>query len=324
MKVKVTFDINKARLVHLDWVIRVEKILDQNTESAPIALQHYQDCELGVWLHGAGRSKYRQYEDILRLAVEHRRFHHAVDHMLLALHEGNLIKTRELLIGVRHMSKDIIYLLTLLELKTVEDMRLNQFGGGFLATIESWFSSNVNWLEPPNTKEASPSVDITYARLAHLSWASRLDHRFRNYGKGVALQAHDSCDFGAWIQSVGLKKYADLDEIPLLETVHKGFHEAAARIIKHLQNRHLQRAEEAYIDVQNLSREIAWLLTLVEYRLKPQDEPKRTIKKEQSEPQTQSLPSLPAAEKHPQNETPPAPFVQLSPIMAVAEHIMDH
>ena len=269
MKVHVTLDISKARLAHLDWVIRIERILEQGREQAPCALQYHEDCELGVWIHGDGRSKYRQYEDIRRLAVEHRRFHHAVEHMVLALHAGDLGRTRELLAGVRYMSKEIIYLLTLLELKSVERARQRHLGGGILAALDGWLSSGANWLEPPKKQQANPAVDITYARLAHLRWASRLDHRFRNYGQGVALQAHDACDFGAWIQGAGMSRYSDIAEIHLLDSVHRSFHEAASRIIRHLQNRHLQKADEAYIDVQNLSREIAWILTVVEYRLNP-------------------------------------------------------
>ena len=269
MKVSVTFDINKARLVHLDWVIRIEKSLELGPDSAPCALQHYQDCELGLWLHGEGRSKYRQYDDIRQLTVEHRRFHHAVEHLLIAIHDGNQVKSKEILIGVRHMSKDIIYLLTLLELRTIEKQRTVQLGGGIFAFIDSLFATESAWLEPPRARQGSPSVDITYARLAHLRWASRLDHRFKNYGQGVALQSHDACDFGTWIQKIGMKKYSDLEEIHLLDVVHKSFHEEASRIIRHLQNRHLQKADEAYTDVQNLSREIAWLLTILEYRLAP-------------------------------------------------------
>ncbi|MEI6985283.1 MAG: CZB domain-containing protein [Rhodospirillaceae bacterium] len=320
MKVSVTFDINKARLVHLDWVIRIENILAKGPDLAPCALPYYQDCELGVWLHGEGRAKYRQYEDIRRLAVEHRRFHHAVEHMLLALHEGDRVGTRELLSGVRHMSKDIIYLLTLLELKTIEKMRITQMGGGILAAIESWFSPKTNWLEPPRTKDASPSIDITYARLSHLRWASRLDHRFRNFGQGVALQAHDSCDFGTWIQRVGLRKYSNIPEIQLLDTVHRSFHEASSRIIRHLQNRHLQKADEAYLDVQNLSREIAWLLTVIEYSLDPQCQAGGEMASGEmasGETASQHTPRRTCAE-----ETIVAPVASLSPIMAATEHLL--
>ncbi len=269
MKVNVTFDINKARLVHLDWVLRIESLLDRSETSQVFSLPSYQDCELGLWLHGEGRVKYRQYPDIRNLAIEHRRFHQAVEHMLQAIREGSHNKTRDLLNSARHVSKDIVYLLTLLELKTVEQHYQRQLGGGVLAFLDRWLSPDANWLEPPKVREANPAVDLTYARLAHLRWSSRLDRKFRNFGSGVALQAHDKCDFGSWIQGPGKHKYADLPEIMLLDTVHKSFHEAASRIIHDLQYRQFQKADEAYADVQNLSREISWLLTVLEYRLNP-------------------------------------------------------
>ena len=269
MKVKVTFDINKARLVHLDWVLKIENLLGSSETGSVFNLPSHQDCELGLWLHGEGRVKYCQYPDTRNLAIEHRRFHQAVDHMLQAIREGDRNKTRDLLNSARHVSKDIVYLLTMLELRTVEQNYHRQLDGGGLAFLDRWLSSDANWLEPPKVREANPAVDLTYARLAHLRWSSRLDRQFRNFGSGVALQAHDKCDFGSWIQGPGKHKYADLPEIMLLDTVHKSFHEAASRIIRDLQYRQFQKADEAYADVQNLSREISWLLTVLEYRLNP-------------------------------------------------------
>ncbi len=316
MKVKVAFDISKARLVHLEWLFQIEKALEQGPDVAPCALQDYHNCELGLWLHGEGRSKYRQYEDIRRLTIEHRQFHQTVDGLLIALYDRDTKKVQELLISVRHMSKDIIYLLTILELRTIEKLRIRQLGGGLLSFVESLFPSKSNWLEAPKTKDSTPTLDITYARLAHLRWASTLDHSFRNFGHGVALQAHDSCEFGTWIARVGLKRYSDIHEMRLLEAVHKNFHEAASRIIRCLHGLQPHKADEAYADVQNLSREIAWLLTIVEYRL-----PACRISDEFPAPKPQS-PELPSQLQAVQHVAVPAPVTQLSPIMAVAEHLV--
>ncbi|MEI8393189.1 MAG: CZB domain-containing protein [Rhodospirillaceae bacterium] len=267
MKVKVTFDVSMARLVHLDWLVRIERAMAQGQGGAPAAIQYYRDCELGIWLHGEARTRYRGCEDIKRLTVEHRRFHHAVEHALIALHDGDSVKTREYLVGAQHISKDIIYLLTLVELRNLEFINRPSLARAVISSIGGFFDPHPRWLEPPANKNASVSLDITYARLAHLRWAAGLDRGFRNYGKGVALQSHDSCEFGSWIQRIGLKKYGDMREIPLLDIVHREFHEAAARIIRCLQDRMIQRADEAYADVQNLSREIAYLLTLIEFQL---------------------------------------------------------
>lgn len=267
MRVKVTFDVSLARLVHLDWLVRIEKAIAQGPEKAPSAIQYYRDCELGVWLHGEARARYGKCEDIKRLTLEHRRFHHAMEHALIALHDGNPARTRESMVTAHHISKDIIYLLTLVELRVLEAASRPSLAGSVLASLGALFDSTPRWLEPPANRNASVSLDITYARLAHLHWAKILDRSFRKYGKGVAIQSHDSCDFGTWIQQVGLKKYGDMEEIALLDAAHREFHEAASRIIRCLQDRQLQRADEAYADVQNLSREIAYLLTLIEFKL---------------------------------------------------------
>ena len=264
---KISFDVSLARLAHLDWLVRVEGALAGGAGSAPSAVQYYRDCDLGIWLHGDARRRYRECADIKRLTIEHRRFHHAVEHAVIALHEGNHKETRELLGVAQHISKDVIYLLTLVELRNLEFENRPSIFGSLFSSIGAVFEDRPLWLKPPSNKHATSSLDITYARLAHLHWATGLDRRFRNYGKGVALQSHGACDFGAWINKVGHKKYGHLLEIELLDNAHREFHEASSRIIRCLQDRHMQRADEAYADVQNLSREIAYLLTLIEFRL---------------------------------------------------------
>ncbi len=267
MNVTITFDVSLARLVHLDWLVRVEDALNKGQGKAPSAIQYYRDCDLGVWLHGEARRRYRDCADIKRLTVEHRRFHHAVEHAVIALHDGQPQKAQEYLGTARHISKDIIYLLTLVELRNLESKNNSTLVSKLFAAVDSFLDARARWLKPPVNKDASVSLDITYARLAHLHWATELDRCFRNFGKGVALQSHNSCEFGTWIRLVGHKKYGYLPEIALLDQAHQEFHEAALRIIRCLQDRHVQRADEAYADVQNLSREIAYYLTLVEFQL---------------------------------------------------------
>ena len=267
MTLKIAFDVSLARLAHLDWLVRVEKALAGGAGSAPSALQYYRDCDLGVWLHGEGRRRYRDSADIKRLAVEHRRFHHVVEHAVIALHDGKQDETRRLLVSAQHISKDVIYLLTLVELRTLEAIHRPSLFGALFSSIGALFNDKPQWLKRPSNKNASVSLDITYARLAHLHWAAELDRQFRNYGKGASLQSHDACEFGAWINQVGRKKYGHLPEVNLLESAHREFHEASARVIRCLQDRLVQRADEAYADVQNLSRDIAYLLTLIEFQL---------------------------------------------------------
>ena len=127
MTVKITFDVSLARLAHLDWLVRIEGALANGPESAPSAIQYYRDCDLGVWLHGEARRRYRGCADIKRLTVEHRRFHHAVEHAVISLHDRQFEKTREYLTSARHISKDVIYLLTLVELRNLELINKTSF-----------------------------------------------------------------------------------------------------------------------------------------------------------------------------------------------------
>ncbi|CAK0765600.1 Chemoreceptor zinc-binding domain-containing protein conserved in MTBa [uncultured Gammaproteobacteria bacterium] len=110
-------------------------------------------------------------------------------------------------------------------------------------------------------------LDITHARLVHLKWASQLSRLFRNFGKDVALQTHEECAVGVWISRVGLHKYAHIEEIGQLNDCHAKFHEAASRTISCLQQKQFHQAQEAYGIVNTLSRDIVYLLTVIEYHL---------------------------------------------------------
>jgi hypothetical protein len=110
-------------------------------------------------------------------------------------------------------------------------------------------------------------LDITHARLLHLKWASQLSRLFRNFGKGVALQSHAECDVGVWIRTTGLRRYGHIDEIRQLDAIHVRFHDAANQTISHLQQKQFGKAQEHYEIVNTLSREIIYLLTIIEYRL---------------------------------------------------------
>ena len=267
MRVPFTIDITKARLAHLDWVFRTNRILDQGLSPPHDFTASHRGCELGIWLHGEARRKYGHSDQIRQLAMEHRRFHQAVDQMFHALHGGDVDKTRELLVNVSHMSKDIIYLLTLLELKLLEEQRRARGLFGILSFIDDVLTSNTNWLEQPKDCASNPSIELTYARLEHLRWSSTIYHSFRNFGNGAKLQTHNKCDFGIWLQRDGLQRYANMPEIHILEGAHKNYHTTANLVINNLRDRRYRQADEAYVDVQILSREIAWLLTVIEYRL---------------------------------------------------------
>lgn len=45
-------DINIARMMHLNWETGLEALIE---EKRPLkGLASHEDCELGLWLHGAG------------------------------------------------------------------------------------------------------------------------------------------------------------------------------------------------------------------------------------------------------------------------------
>lgn len=77
------------------------------------------------------------------------------------------------------------------------------------------------------------SLDISMAKLSHLSWKSKLIDFM--YGLSTLSEAdidsHYECDFGKWLYQTGLEDFSHLPLIKTIEIEHKLVHSEIKRII---------------------------------------------------------------------------------------------
>lgn len=120
----LTLDVNAARLLHIDWLMQLEKALAPGSGASSIKKpQSDSECTLGHWLHNVGRIRYSQFEEIKHLTTKHKTFHHLIDRAISQMIQGQREKSQSILQDARQVSKDIIYLLTFIELEIVERER---------------------------------------------------------------------------------------------------------------------------------------------------------------------------------------------------------
>ncbi|MBL6988762.1 MAG: CZB domain-containing protein [Bacteriovoracaceae bacterium] len=253
-------DICMARNVHLNWEMELEAIVHGGKKD--IKLQSYNDCELGVWLHTTALDTYKEHDSTRHLVDIHKHFHMSAKEVVASLKQQDQDKAKLHLQEVRNMSREIISLLTDIELRSLErqnkgkkptkarNLLLRLFEGPFSAMPEDF-----------------KVLDVSHARLVHLRWARDLTKTFGSRGKNVCLQSANNCALGAWIKDVGLKIHPNIDEIEMLDSVHQSFHKKAESTIHNLIHKRDARADHAYLDMLWFSRETIYLLSLIEFKL---------------------------------------------------------
>ncbi|RAU20244.1 hypothetical protein CU669_19580 [Paramagnetospirillum kuznetsovii] len=105
-------DISKARLVHLRWLLQLEKKIRH--ESAP-ALESCRTCELGKWIYSEALEKYSAYPEISFLEKRHRHFHETADILVKLFSERNFVEAEVALDELKRDSQDLIFMLTMFE-----------------------------------------------------------------------------------------------------------------------------------------------------------------------------------------------------------------
>ena len=105
-------DISKARLIHLKWLLHLEKILRQ--DGVPL-LDSHMSCELGKWLYADGIEKYGRYPEISFLEKRHKRFHETAELLLELFRAKNYVEAEVALDELKRDSQDLIFMLTMIE-----------------------------------------------------------------------------------------------------------------------------------------------------------------------------------------------------------------
>lgn len=105
-------DINRARLVHIKWLLEMEHAL---TKGKIPVVESGQVCELGRWIYASGMQKYARVPAMLELERKHKQFHMTADEMLALFREKNYLEAEVLIRELNRESRDLIFLLTRIE-----------------------------------------------------------------------------------------------------------------------------------------------------------------------------------------------------------------
>jgi len=122
---------------------------------------------------------------------------------------------------------------------------------------------------PTNSGSKWESLDFSQARVKHQHWLGRLREVLDDKTSMTAQQAgsHTECALGKWLYSSGLKNYGTLAEIHLVEETHREFHALVAKILGLKDQGNRAEAEQAFIQLGQLSTKIIALLTDLEKKV---------------------------------------------------------
>ena len=107
-------------------------------------------------------------------------------------------------------------------------------------------------------------LDIGAALNVHLKWEAELEALVRGEIMTETLQSHTDCALGIWLHSSGKKKYGHYSETAKLIKNHKKFHVEAENVVERLKTQKKGTAEKSLGKIRNLSREIVFLLSMIE------------------------------------------------------------
>ncbi len=261
-------DLGLARIVHLEWEFEMESARPGSMISH--AAQSHENCELGRWLHGVGTRVYGDFEAIQELLAAHKDFHDAATRLASACKDGSDIASE--LQTVRRLSREVIFLLTEMELEALErDQRTPITTPKVRSLFQRLFVGPFH-----GTPDDRVTLEVSQARLIHLRWEKSLMEAFKHRGRDTILESAEVCALGVWIHSTGLQQFANLPEISMLDSVHKEFHTQANTVLRALRKKQNKRADSSYELTRALSRQVVYLLSVIEYKLLDSEHVRKT------------------------------------------------
>ncbi|MFZ0803200.1 MAG: chemotaxis protein CheW, partial [Terriglobales bacterium] len=126
-------------------------------------------------------------------------------------------------------------------------------------------------LSSAQTKKAVTAGDLDFSlvRDKHRQWITTLQTVLEGKLSLTPEQAgsYKDCALGKWIYSTGLKDYAAIDDMHVLEKTHKHFHELVHNVLRLKGTGHEGQARQELDEVQHLSEQIMGLTTSVEKKV---------------------------------------------------------
>lgn len=111
------------------------------------------------------------------------------------------------------------------------------------------------------------TIDLTGAKLAHLSWRGKVARFIDGDATIDARKAtdHHACDFGCWYYGSEGKKLRHLNAMREIETPHAKLHEAIKQVMQHKQRGETEMAESVLHEINSLSQNVVELLDRIEH-----------------------------------------------------------
>jgi methyl-accepting chemotaxis protein len=108
-------------------------------------------------------------------------------------------------------------------------------------------------------------IDFHKAGINHLLWKRKvrafLDDK-QSFLKGE-IGSSKKCELGSWLYTYGIKNYGSIKEVIELEKIHSKTHSLAFAAMEYKTKGDLSRAEAAYLQLDNISRELINKLTIL-------------------------------------------------------------
>jgi methyl-accepting chemotaxis protein len=111
-------------------------------------------------------------------------------------------------------------------------------------------------------------VELTAAKTAHLAWKGKLRAYLDGKGSLTREQAvsHKDCILGKWYYSEGMQQYGSMAEMRQLELPHAELHSLIRNIISLRESGNAADAEQQYLKIEPLSRQIVQMLGVIEQK----------------------------------------------------------
>ncbi|PKM43283.1 MAG: hypothetical protein CVV05_15665 [Gammaproteobacteria bacterium HGW-Gammaproteobacteria-1] len=111
-------------------------------------------------------------------------------------------------------------------------------------------------------------VELTAAKTAHLAWKGKLRAYLDGKGSLTREQAvsHKDCILGKWYYGEGMQQYGSMAEMRQLELPHAELHSLIRNIISLRESGNAADAEQQYLKIEPLSRQIVQMLGAIEQK----------------------------------------------------------
>jgi len=281
MDLDISLDVNVARLAHVGWELELERLAFGGPVSK--APHIHADCDFGRWIYTRGLRKYGDFQDTWQLKDVHNSFHDIADDIIQMKLEGHDAEARDLVAKMRTYSREIVYLLTSLELAVmhkkyptstvVKTLRvLGQFFGGdvepqpfpmyFVQRKLPWFAFRRKRLA-----KYTSMLDINAARMNHVMWVKNLEMAFSRFNRKKLLPDGDQCSLGVWIHTIGRDDFLGDEEFEDLNKIHMEFHNRSQYTLDALHRNDLRGADRSFQKVIQASADIVYHLTHLELKM---------------------------------------------------------